>query len=130
MTERKIIKILGKIDVESLTATFGQIQTDEVIITSERLQHIKSHHMEDYGLFQEYGSICVMCPDIILRDLKNRGTIFMIKKLSDTNLNVIVRIALGTDKKGLKNSVMTFYRVRDKNLKKMIDKNTLLYIRE
>lgn len=54
----------------------------------------------------------------------------MVKKLPDTNLNVVSRLALDTDESGLKNSVMTFYRIRDRNLKKMIKKNTLLYKKE
>ena len=40
----------------------------------------------------------------------------------DSNVNVVVRVALGTDCEGLKNSIMTFYRFRDKNLKKLMKK--------
>ncbi len=54
----------------------------------------------------------------------------MVKELPETNLNVIVRLALETDKKELKNSVMTFYRIRNSNLKKIVEKNKLLYNRE
>lgn len=54
----------------------------------------------------------------------------MVKKLPDKNLNVVSRLALDTDKSGLKNSVMTFYRIRDRNLKKLIEKNVLLYRNE
>ena len=54
----------------------------------------------------------------------------MVKRLPDTNLNVVVRVVLDTDKEGLKNSVMTFYRIRERNLKKLIEKNGLLYKKE
>lgn len=37
-----------------------------------------------------------------------------------------MRIALEIDEKGLKNSVMTFYRIRERNLRKMIEKNSSL----
>lgn len=40
----------------------------------------------------------------------------MVKKLPDTNLNVVVRVVLETDEIGWKNSVMTFYRIREKNV--------------
>ncbi|HJA65076.1 MAG TPA: hypothetical protein H9955_02065 [Candidatus Mediterraneibacter cottocaccae] len=50
----------------------------------------------------------------------------MVRKLPDTNLNVVVRVALDTDEEGLKNSVMTFYRIRERNLKKLIAKNSIL----
>ena len=55
---------------------------------------------------------------------------FMIKKLPGTNLNVVVRVVLETDEDGLKNSVMTFYRIRERNLRKLEEKNKLLYKRE
>lgn len=45
-------------------------------------------------------------------------------------MNVVVRVVLETDAKDLKNSVMTFYRIRARNLKKLIDKNAVLYKRE
>ena len=54
----------------------------------------------------------------------------MVKKLPETNLNVVVRVVLETDDSRLKNSVMTFYRIREKNLKKLIEKNCLLYKKE
>lgn len=121
------IKKLGKINISQLEKEFGKIQTDEIIITSERIMHIKERHSQDYKLFEEYGEVCVQNPDLIIRDFKRKGTIFMIKRLSGTNLNVIVRVALETDKKGLKNSVMIFYRIRERNLKKLIEKNGFLY---
>ena len=55
---------------------------------------------------------------------------YLVKKLPETNLNVVVRVVLETDDNNLKNSVMTFYRIRDKNLKKLIEKNRLLYKKE
>ena len=42
----------------------------------------------------------------------------MIKRLADTNLNVVLRLVLAHEEKNLKNSVMTFWRIRDRNLKK------------
>ena len=121
-----LIISLGKIDLSLLKDEFGKIQTDEIIITEERINHIKMRHPEDYSLFNIYGAICVKDPDYIIKDGKHDGTIFMVKKLEDTNLNVVVRIALETDDKGIMNSVMTFYRIRERNLIKLIRKNSSL----
>ena len=55
---------------------------------------------------------------------------FYVKKLLRKNINVVVRVVLETDDSKLKNSVMTFYRIREKNLKKLIEKNRLLYKKE
>ena len=124
------IRSLGRIDTNILTKEFGKIQTDEIIVTNERLSHIKVRHPEDYELFERFGSESVTSPDLIIKDIKNEGTVFMIKRLPDTNLNVVVRVVLETDNSKLKNSVMTFYRIRERNLKKLIEKNGLLYKKE
>lgn len=121
-----VIRSLGSIKEDIITKEFGQIQTDEIIVTEEREEHIKERHPEDFELFKKYGNEVVTNPDYIIRDGKNEGTVFIVLKLPDTNLNVVVRVALKTDKSGLKNSVMTFYRIRERNLKKMIEKNTAL----
>ena len=65
--------------------------------------------------------------DEIIVDPKHEGTVFIIKHLEGTNLNVIIRLALSSDKHGLKNSVMTFFRIRDKNLKKLRKRGKVLY---
>lgn len=124
------IQNIGKINTKVLEAEFGKIRTDEIVITDERLEHIMERHPEDYNLFQEYAIESVNNPDIIIKDGKNKGTIFMIKSLPDTNLNVVVRVVLETDGDKLKNSVMTFYRIREKNLKKLIERNKVLYKKE
>lgn len=100
-----MVKILslGNINLSLLEKTFGKLQ---------------------------YGKQCVQNPDYIIKDCKNENTVFMIMKLPNTNLNVVSRLALETDKNGLKNSVMTFYRIRKRNLKKLIDKNAVLYSKE
>lgn len=124
------IKSLGKIDITLLEREYGKIRTDEIIITNERIIHIKERHPEDFELFNKYGVESVRCPDMIIKDEKHEGTIFMIKKLPDTNLNVIVRVVLEMDKEEVKNSVMTFYRIRERNLRKLEEKNKVLYKRE
>lgn len=85
---------LGNINISVLEKEFGKLQTSEIIVTGERIAHIRERHFIDY------------------------------------DLNVISKLALDTDKSGLKNSVMTFYRIRERNLKKLITKNTLLYSKE
>ena len=119
---------LGKLNTQPLIREFGKLQTDEIILTKERSEHIRIHHPQDYSYFEKYGIDAVTSPDEILRDLKHDGTIFMVKHLSETNLNVVVRLALDTDQERLKNSVMTFFRIRERNLVKLRNKNKMLYI--
>ena len=121
---------LGKINTQPLEKEFREILTDEIVITNERLEHIKLRHPQDYKLFVEYGATTVEAPDIIIKDEKNKGTVFMVRHLDNTNLNVVVRLVLSEDNENLKNSVMTFYRLRQKNLMKLERKNKVLYKKE
>lgn len=118
---------LGKFDTQPLEIEFGKLKTDELIVTNERIEHIKSRHPEDFNLFEKYSLSVVAEPDFIIKDEKNVNTVFMVKKLENTNLNLVVKIILETDEKDLKNSVMTFYRIRERNLKKLVDRNKTLY---
>lgn len=118
---------LGKFDTQPLEIEFGKLKTDELIVTNERIEHIKSRHPEDFNLFEKYSLSVIAEPDFIIKDEKNVNTVFMVKKLENTNLNLVVKIILETDEKDLKNSVMTFYRIRERNLKKLVDRNKTLY---
>ena len=124
------LTVLGNLDPSPLISTFGHLQTTEVVVTDERIAHIKERHPEDYLLFEQYGRESILSPDILIQDIKNVGTVFAVKKLPDTNLNVVLRLVLDTDNPDFKNSVMTFYRIRDKNLKKLMERNPILYIKE
>ena len=66
---------------------------------------------------------------MIIKDCKNENTVFMIKKLEVSNLNVVVKLILDTDIINFKNSVMTFYRIRNSNLRKL-EKRIKLFTKE
>lgn len=123
--------ILCNLNITVIEKEFGKLNTAEVILTKERTEHIQSHHPLDYDLFLKHGVETITNPDIILRDMKNIDTIFLISKLPDTNLNTIVRLSISDkDDSNHKNSVMTFYRIRTKNLEKLLAKHKMLYIKE
>ena len=96
----------------------------------ERLSHILQRHPEDAALFETYGADTACNPDMVLVDEKHIGTVFMVRHLPQTNLNVVARLALDTDDAGRKNSIMTFYRIRAKNLQKLANKSEILYRKE
>ena len=58
-------------------------------------------------------------PHLVIKDEKNDNTIFMIRHIEDTNVNVVVKIATVDDEKHPKNSIMTSYRIRNRNVKKL-----------
>ena len=129
-TEGIDVHYVGKIDSSILESEFGTLQTDDVVLTDERKRHIKDRHIEDYDLFESYSKDIIENPDVILKDGKNENTVFMIKHIEQTNMNIIIKLAVLEDNKPLKNSIMTAYRIRDKNVKKLEKNNKILYKRE
>ena len=124
------LSIFAKLNIRWLVKSFDGLRTEEVVVTEERLEHIRLRHPEDYELFQRYGKQAIENPDIIAKDEKHESTVFVIRHLPETNLNVVVRLALDTDEPNYKNSVITFYRLREKNLKKLLERNPVLYKKE
>ena len=123
---------IGKLDKKILEDKFLSIAEEEVIFTFERYKHVERNHKEDLELYQSRLKEIIEKPDYIVQDIKHNNTIMIIKKMKkeNMNVNVIVRLILGKDIKKRKNSIMTFYRVRNKNLKKLIKKNKIIYKRK
>ncbi len=121
---------IGKIDIYLFKDISNEIITDEVILTPDRYEHIIEKHKEDYSLYFEKVKDILNKPDYILKDSKNKDTAMVIKHIENTNINIILKLAVKNDKKHNKNSIMTFYRIRDKNLKKLIEKNKSIYKNE
>lgn len=121
---------VGEIDKEFFEKYFGKLKTNEVIITDERIAHIKENHPKDYGLFEKYVSICISSPDRIITDERNEATVYMIKKVDDGNLNVVLKLMLEKGNSDFKNFIITFWKIRDKNVKKLEKKNKILYKKE
>lgn len=117
---------LGRIDINRYKNHFD-VATDEIIITLERINHILIEHQEDFTKYFNYVINIIEDPDYILKDCKNENTAMVIKHIEKTNINIIIRLAVGNDLKHNKNSIITMYRIRDKNLKKLIDKNKCIY---
>lgn len=73
------LRVLGEIDERVLKMEFGVLWTAEVVVTEERIKHIRERHSQDVELFELYGHEAVVEPVIIVKDMKNAGTVFMIK---------------------------------------------------
>lgn len=76
------------------------------------------HHI--FLVFRNFNALLRAQPVIVVKDEKNIGTYFMIKKCPGVSLNVVVRMVLSEENPLLKSSAMTFYRIRDKNLGKLL----------
>ena len=122
---------VGKINMKIFKNISYNLITDEVILTNERYLHIIEGHKEDFMIYSNMLPQIIIEPNYILEDYKNQYTVMVIKKVeNNNNINVIIRLAIGEDLIHNKNSIMPMYRIREKNLKKLMEKNKVIYKKE
>ena len=85
------------------------------------------NHKNDYELIMQNINKAVLNPNIVIEDSKNKDTLFMINKLNKNNLNVVVKLNTINNREHPNNSIMTAWIIRDRNLKKIVNKNKTLY---
>ena len=108
------VRYVGKIDREVYSCVAGDIVTDEVIITDERVQHIKERHPGDYGRYFIYLTEIVETPDYILEANKPDSAV-LLKNISENGKNYkpILRLKTSRDPDSFVNSVISFQKVED-----------------
>lgn len=125
------VHYVTRLDVEKYRCVSGGITTDEVIITDERIQHIKDHHPNDFERYERYLVKIIEEPDYILEsDLPH--TAFLLKEIidADERFQLILRLKVTGDPEGYKNSVITFLKISEKKWKKYLRNKNVLYKRE
>lgn len=76
----KDVHYIGKINKDIYSCVTKDIVTDEVIITDERIQHIKERHPNDFERYSEYIRFAVENPDYIIEANKDKGKSALILK--------------------------------------------------
>ena len=119
---------IGKIDIEIYKCVAEDIVTDEVIITDERIQHIKSRHPDDYEKYCKYMSEIVKNPEYIIEANKPR-TALLLKSFEDEGIpfKTILRLVTSSDNITYKNSIITFMKINDKEWNRLIKNKKILY---
>lgn len=128
--EDKRLQYIGKLDKEKLGEYKDKIITDDVVLTGERKAHILEDHKKDYEVIVNNIDRVVLNPSEVLEDLKNKDTIFLIGKLEKNSLNVVVKLNTTNNQAHPQNSIMTAWIIRDKNLRKLREKNKTIYKNE
>ena len=116
------MKYIGKLDGEKLGKYKNKIVTQNVIITNERIEHIKKRHLNDYEKYINHISVIIKNPDYILIDKDKIDTLMFLKRILDNTKNIIVIVKLNTEieKIEMSNSILTFWQIRNVNYEKMI----------
>lgn len=122
---------VGKIDREIFSCISVDIATDEVIITDERIAHIKERHPGDYERYVGYLTEIVENPDYILAANKTKSAL-LLKSFTENgkNYKLVLRLATITDEITYKNSIITFQKVEDRRYLRYTKSDKVLYKRE
>lgn len=126
-----VVHKVGKIDLEKFRVVSENIRTDEVVITSERIEHIKEHHPDDYERFSKYIQDMIEKPQYIL-EANKPNTAFVLKQYTEDGkqFELILRLAVEGDTEGYKNSVITFLKISERKWKKYLRNKKILYKNE
>lgn len=132
-TEEKGIEVhtIGKIDRNIYRCITDDIVTDEVIITDERIAHIKLRHPNDYERFYSYIPEIIENPDYIIASNKP-DTATVLKQITDKGekFQLVLRLITSKDNTDFKNSVITFLNISERTWNKYLRNKEILYKRE
>jgi len=106
------------------------IITTDIIITIERIDHINKRHNNDYNNYGSYITEIIASPDYILED-NTPHTVILLKKIVSENENfaLILRLHTKTDNPNYKNSILTFWKIRQRNYDKLVRNGKILFQR-
>lgn len=121
-----------KLDKDKLGKYRNEIITTDVILTEERIKHIKGHHPNDYEQFGKYIKIIIEDPDYILEDNKNLDTVIYLKKIihEGKNVEIVVKLNTNSNNSYSKNSILTLWKVKEKTYKQLIRNKVVIYKKE
>ena len=119
---------VGKIDIKKYKCITNDIITDEVIITDERIQHIKDRHPNDYEKYYKYMSEVILSPEYII-EANKPNTALILKSFSEgeEQFKTVLRLVASTDDSKYKNSIITFMKINDKEWQRIIRNKKILY---
>lgn len=130
--EETSLHTVGKIDRNIYKCITEDITTDEVIITDERIQHIKDRHPNDYEKYYEYLKCIVEAPDYIVETNKP-DTALILKEIvmsDEKQFKTVLRLKTSKDKPEFKNSIITFMKINEKEWSRLLRNKQILYKKE
>lgn len=120
--------LVGKIDIEIYNCITKDITTDEVIITDERIQHIKEHHPNNYEQYYSYMRSIIENPEYII-EANKPNTALILKSFSNGNetFKTVLRLITSSDNSKFKNSIITFMKINEKEWNRLFKNKKILY---
>lgn len=126
-----LIHTIAKINRKKYSCIAKDIITDEVVITKERIEHIKERHPNDYERFCRYIPEIIENPDYIIED-DRPNTAMVLKEIIEQgeHFRLALRLITPQDNPEYKNSVITFMKIREKEWRRIIKNKKIVYKNE
>ena len=123
--------LICKLDRNLYRCVSDDISTDEVIITEERIAHIRERHPNDYERFVGYIPEIIQNPDYII-EANLASTAVLLKEIAaqGEKFKLILRLKVDSDPSDYKNSVISFWSIGETTWKKTLKNKKILYNRE
>ena len=112
---------IGKIDKKIYSCVTKDIVTDEVIITDERIAHIRERHPRDYERYYGYLKEIVEHPHYIIETNKPY-TALILKEFTDGDeqFKTVLRLTTSHDNPEFKNSIITFMKINEREWMRLL----------
>lgn len=123
------VRQIATIRNKDVFVRWGESVEPSVVLSEERIGHIMERHPGAFERYGAYATDAIEAPDYILEDVKNADTAAFIRHVENTNINVVVKLAIKGNDAGMKSSVITLYPMNDKRLRRMMKKAIVLYKR-
>lgn len=124
------LRYIGKIDRSIYRCVAEEIITDEVIITNERVQHIKDRHPNDYEKFFQYMAEAILKPDYILENAPKTALVLKEFHEGTKKLRLVLRLATPEDEQNYQNSIITMMQTGEKKWEQNLRTKRILYKRK
>ena len=124
------VHFIGKLDKKLYSCVTNDITTDDVIITDERIRHIREHHPSHFEDIAPFLQAAVASPDYILKDAPNTGLILKLIEDNGQQIQIVLRLHTSSDEHGYKNSVISAWKISESRWNNYIRNKKILYKKE
>ena len=124
------VNFICRIDRNTYSCVTEDITTDEVVISDERIAHIKARHPNDFERYFAYMGQILQVPDYILEDKANTALVLKEFEEDGNMFRMVLQLKTSADNPTYKNSVLTFMKTNAKKWQQNLRNKKILYKRE
>lgn len=122
------MQTIGKIDIEIYRLISPNIKSSDVVITEERIAHIKERHPNDFERYSSYITKMLLRPQYILADPVPDTAVILQEFLDEKeHFRLILKLAVTEVGEKKNNSVITFMKISEKKFRKYLRNKKILY---